>query len=279
MRYNKFDPDEHKKSQPRISKKTLNLILNATCIFLIFVLIFLVTVWIRSIRTTKYETIEPEKDLFNYEDNDEYLGSCVDLFKRIRTNPNVHSPPLRAPSREMKYLFEKGGQMPITGLEYIDEAHKDANDKPSDKIHLITNEELSLVNDYVEDHENSGHGPKVIKQQMLLYNDSLVNSHVLVLGSEQPWVEMIAYNLKASKIYTLDYTRKKYENPIFEWHHILDYLDYSIQYNNINHVDFAVTYSTIQHAGLGKLLFYSYNLKRLSLRFLCFNAYLTDEFE
>ena len=82
-----------------------------------------------------------------------------------------------------------------------------------------------MVNDYVEDHENTDHGSKIIKQKMLLYNDSLVDSHVLVFGSEQPWVEMIALSLKASKIITLDYTRKKYENPKLEWFHILDYMD------------------------------------------------------
>jgi hypothetical protein len=254
MRYNKFDPDDKKKNS-RISKKTLNLVLNTTCVVLTFVFIFLVTIWIRSIRTVKYETYEPEKELFTYEDNEEYLGSCIDLFKRIRENRNIHSPPLRVPPKEMKYLFEKNGQMPITSLEYIDEVYKDSNGQASEKIPVITNEDLSLVNDYVEDHENTGHGPKVIKQQMLLYNDSLVDSHVLVLGSEQPWVEMIALNLKASKIITLDYTRKKYENPKLEWFHILDYMDDSIRNKLINHVDFAISYSTIQHAGLGKFFF------------------------
>ena len=196
---------------------------------------------------------EQKVDTFIYEDSDKYLDNCVNLFRKIRSNPNIHNPPLRVPPKEMKALYEKGDQMPITGLDYIDEAYVDASGNKSDKIHVISDVELLLVNDYVEDHENSGHGPKIIKQQMQLYNKELQGAHVLVVGSEQPWVEMIARNLGAEKIISLDYTRKKYTNAHFEWWHILDFLDFSADNKYIDHVDFAITYSTVQHAGLGKV--------------------------
>jgi hypothetical protein len=66
------------------------------------------------------------------------------------------------------------------------------------------------------------------------------------------WIESIAVELQAKKIYTLDYTHKKYESSQLEWVHVFDYLGDAIKQGLIENFDTSVSFSSIEHSGLGR---------------------------
>ncbi len=64
---------------------------------------------------------------------------------------------------------------------------------------------------------------------------------------------MILKHEHASKVYTLEYTRKEYEQKdLLEWLHVQDYLSYLIQNDKIEEFDNAASFSSIEHSGLGR---------------------------
>lgn len=221
MRYQRFDQES------KVSRRNFNLFINCLTALVIFLIILVLSLLIKSVIESKSSTTAPVKqtasakqeETFSYYDTGDgsYKKNCINLFKKIRNNQNIHNPPLRAPPHDMIDKFEVNGQMPITNYDYIDNAYKDASGNKTDKIYLISNEELNQIIESNKDYENAGHGSKIIQQQMKLYGHKVKDSDVLVLGSETAWIEMIATDLGAKKIYTLEYTRKKFENPDFEW--------------------------------------------------------------
>ena len=88
---------------------------------------------------------------------------------------------------------------------------------------------------------------------MKKYKKHLKYQSLVVIGTQEPWIEAIGYWLSASKITTLDYTRKKYENDRLEWLHVNDYLDDLISSNKqIEEFSNAASFSSIEHSGLGR---------------------------
>ncbi len=73
-----------------------------------------------------------------------------------------------------------------------------------------------------------------------------------MIGTISPWIEAISYELNASKIVTLDYTRKYWHESKLEWYHVNDYLEEMIASHTLEHYDNAATFSSIEHAGLGR---------------------------
>jgi len=74
----------------------------------------------------------------------------------------------------------------------------------------------------------------------------------IIIGTQSPWIEAISYELNASKIITLDYTRKYWHEEKLEWHHVNDYLDEMLKEQLLEQIDNSVSFSSIEHAGLGR---------------------------
>lgn len=73
-----------------------------------------------------------------------------------------------------------------------------------------------------------------------------------MIGTREPWVEAISYELNASKTITLDYTRKYYHDPKLDWYHVNDFLEDMIKTEQIETIENGATFSSIEHAGLGR---------------------------
>ena len=84
------------------------------------------------------------------------------------------------------------------------------------------------------------------------YSNFIKEKSMVVLGTIKPWLEAIALDAGASKVITLEYTRKEYEQKDMEWLHVNDYIDNSIKNNRIEEYDNAATFSSLEHAGLGR---------------------------
>ncbi len=74
----------------------------------------------------------------------------------------------------------------------------------------------------------------------------------LIIGTQSTWVEAISYELNASRIITLDYTRKYWHEEKLEWHHVNDYLDEMLEKQLLEQIDNSASFSSIEHAGLGR---------------------------
>lgn len=201
MKYNNSKPKLH--SPFRTYRKNFKLLTNFSKILLVSLLLFLIIKWMISNQNSKPQLIDSEFE-FNYKQTKDYTDNCVRLYKKIRDNKLVFEPPLQELPKGLENKFVKDGDMIVSNYVYLDNTIKDSNDS----IQLITNKDLSILSDFIDDASSLDHGPKIIKEQLEEYWHKVKKAHVLVLGSEKPWVEVIASNLGAEKVYTLEYTKK-----------------------------------------------------------------------
>ncbi len=75
----------------------------------------------------------------------------------------------------------------------------------------------------------------------------------VVIGTQSPWVEALALDVNSSRVFTLEYTKKEFEQKeVLEWLHVHAYLTKSIQERKIEEFDNAASFSSIEHSGLGR---------------------------
>ena len=79
------------------------------------------------------------------------------------------------------------------------------------------------------------------------------DKHILVIGSQTPWIETILLNKGAKNITTFDYVKIKSDHPQVE---VLTpaelsemYLQKKVQF------DTMITFSSLEHSGLGRCKF------------------------
>jgi len=185
-----------------------------------------------------------------------YKQDCMKLFKELKDpNPSqFYRPPLARPPADLFDEFTQYGDMPITKYLYINEVYSDADKDKTEKMEIVTKDIVDSyrlrngqrVENYYQDISNN--------DLMTKYSKSNIHGKTLtVIGTQKPWLEAIALDAGASKVITLEYTRKEYEQKnILEWLHIHDYLDYLIKNDKIEQFDNAATYSSLEHTGLGR---------------------------
>ncbi len=81
---------------------------------------------------------------------------------------------------------------------------------------------------------------------------NITGKHVLVVGSQSPWLEAIILEVGAAKITTLDYAQMKSEHPQIDIVTPLEiregYLDGTFK----EAFDVVVSFSSLEHSGLGR---------------------------
>ena len=180
---------------------------------------------------------------------------CLDLYKKIRfPNKNlVFRPPLKEPPPELMANFTDNGRMPIKQYFYINDAYSDSDSDKKDQIKKnITNDEIDIWRDKIRKKHELNYGDTTVNEKMFKYKEFLQKKSFVVLGTELPWIESIAYEVGCSSITTLDYTRKNYQTPRLEWIHVNDYFDKSIENLRFEEFDNAASFSSIEHSGLGR---------------------------
>ena len=76
------------------------------------------------------------------------------------------------------------------------------------------------------------------------------DKHVLVIGSQVPWIEMILLKKGARNVTTFDYVKMKSEHPQVEVLTPAELLEKFL--NEQVSYDAMVTFSSLEHSGLGR---------------------------
>ena len=79
------------------------------------------------------------------------------------------------------------------------------------------------------------------------YKHLVVNSNVLVVGSQSPWIEVLLLAAGVKHITTAEYGIIYTEHPQMSWIHPKDFNE-----TLIDAFDIVVSYSSLEHAGLGR---------------------------
>ena len=197
------------------SKKVFLFISLSTTILLIIKLIQIKSnnVYMRPIFNKSCVTIFSEIVNENKECTD-YIRKCNKLFLRLRY-PNqslIIRPPLRMPPAEMMNRFTQNGDMPITKQFYFNEVYSDSNsNKKNVQGKVSANKFYELVKQVEENKPIGQYDDSSLSLIMKKYLNKIKCKSLVVIGTQIPWVEAIAYHLSVSRITTLDYTRKQYE--------------------------------------------------------------------
>jgi hypothetical protein len=184
-----------------------------------------------------------------------YNENCIKLYKKMRYPDKslIVRPPLKQPPHEMLNDFIQNGLMPITKYWYFDNAYTDSNSENTNGE--MKNVYKQLVDTLKQVRANAGlpnYGDKNLNKLMHLYASEIAQKSLAVIGTEYPWVEAIAYDIGASSITTLDYTRKTYGVENLHWYHVNDYLEDAMESQKLEHFGTIASFSSIEHSGLGR---------------------------
>ena len=142
--------------------------------------------------------------------------------------------------------------MPIRRYWYFNEVYSDANQKSVNNKQIIPKSVVDSFRLKDNNRAENQYKDRYNHQMMPKYTNFINGKSMVVLGTIKPWLEAIALDAGASKVITLEYTRKEYEQKDMEWLHVNDYIDNSIKNDRIEEYDNAATFSSLEHAGLGR---------------------------
>ncbi|CAF0935345.1 unnamed protein product [Brachionus calyciflorus] len=169
-----------------------------------------------------------------------YLKKCIDLYKKER-NPDpklIKRPPVREIPADMYDEFTMYGKMPNRKYWYINEVYSDSTSNNKTIMQEYSIMDIAKLVEKVKNNEPQPHyGDKVLNELMGNYSSYVKDKSVVVIGTQLPWVEAIAYYHGATYITTLDYTRKKYRVANMNWYHVNDFLDEHIEKRKIEEFD------------------------------------------
>ena len=183
-----------------------------------------------------------------YYDVIEKTVDCDALF----SNPDIDAPGefCDAPKKPPKWLapeYTYGDRVPFK-YWYIDD---------TDGINMYTNWSMDLLTYLTEryhlDNMRSPYGEEavqMIKNFTLTYLD-VKDKHVLVYGSQSPWIEVILLEAGARKITSIDYMEITSEHERIETMTAWDMADKFIK-RTLPKFDVMVTFSSLEHSGLGR---------------------------
>jgi hypothetical protein len=183
-----------------------------------------------------------------------YRQDCIALYLKLR-NPDrklIFKPPLKYIPAEMYADFTQNGLLPNKKYWYFDDAYSDSFGNFKFWNWKIKQSRIDNYVKKIKKNEPLGYGDKTLNELMHAYGERIRGDTVIVIGTVNPWVESIAYELEASQILSLDYTRKTSEVARLKWMHVNDYLDEAILESKLEHIANAVSFSSIEHAGLGR---------------------------
>ena len=143
----------------------------------------------------------------NKNDREKYEFECFDLFNDLRNpNPNMFfNPPLDQIPNSMFNEFPQFGEMPLSKLWYFNEPYYDLSNNYSIEKEIITKSQIDYfrTNDGKKRPENN-YGDWYNHYFLRKYSKNIRNKNFLVFGSIKPWLEAIALDNQASKVYTFD---------------------------------------------------------------------------
>jgi hypothetical protein len=196
------------------------------------------------------QIIQPKSYQFPLNKCLNYKSYCLNLFKRL-VNPNktmIYNPPMKQIPEGMLSDFTQNGDLPLTSYWYFNDINADIAKNES-----IDQKQFELFRDKIKNSKPLGYFDGLDFSKVLHeYKNSIESKQVLVIQSETVWIEALLYEMNASKITTLNNTRRYWTDSKLEWHHVNDYLKKAIDAELIENFDSSITFSTVEHAGLGR---------------------------
>ncbi|EYC06066.1 hypothetical protein Y032_0078g1175 [Ancylostoma ceylanicum] len=169
--------------------------------------------------------------------------SCAEIFEDWL---NITKRPIPAkPPKEVKES-DKDAFL-LNGYSFLYE-YKYSNEKAA-RAQVVWNEIAKMMwkpRKYV-----GGYGNEGLAVYYAMRDYRLENMTGFVIGSREPWIEVLALRSGASKVYTVEYraTRVLGTDRI-EYMHPIDFAEKWKE--NVEKFDFAITFSSIEHSGLGR---------------------------
>ena len=196
---------------------------------------------------------------------------CESLFQESRDR-QVWPPP-RFPPEETVDLFTMGGSIPLTSFyfsqKYADgkalvgtwskemiESYIKATKQLANSIYKAKNVGVRVKNRKVN-RRISRYGyrsTRDVLETMHVWKKAIMNKHVLVIGSERPWLEGMLLAFGAKLVTTLEYGSIIAEHPQLNSITVTQ-LNHAVRENATKYLgsfDTAFSYSSIEHAGLGR---------------------------
>jgi SAM-dependent methyltransferase len=207
------------------------------------------------------ETVEVTEKKATSNRKKQFREKCVRLFKKMRyPNKNLlFRPPLKLPPADLIFNFTDNGKMPIAKQWYINEAYSDSSDThDQDKkiTYTIPSADMLKLREIVRQRQPiSVYSDLTMTKKLFAYKMEVSGRTLAVIGTQTPWIEAIACEVGVSRVTTLDYTRKKYDNSDgqLEWRHVNDYLEAVIEgKEQFESFDNIASFSSIEHSGLGR---------------------------
>jgi hypothetical protein len=134
-----------------------------------------------------------------------YRSECFKLLHKLRYPDKrlLHDPPLKEPPPELFDEFTQHGEMPILRYWYFNDLSYSVDRSTVKK---------SAIDSYVakiRQNQPLGYNDLSLKDLMFTFGVSIAQKTFVVIGTIEPWIESLAFELQASKITTLDYNYKK----------------------------------------------------------------------
>lgn len=132
------------------------------------------------------------------------------------------SPPTRSIPDELLPAFTQNGAMPVRRYAYVNEAMDTSNPLYSRRQRVISAGELKGWRGKVRKDQALSYNSLALKQTMQKHRAQLTGRSLLVLGSQQPWVEAIGLELDVQRpISTVDHADKSFEQTQdLTWHQV-----------------------------------------------------------
>ena len=79
----------------------------------------------------------------------------------------------------------------------------------------------------------------------------MAGKNVLVIGSETPWIEVMALMYEAKTVTSVDYRKIKCEDPRIQVMTNSEMIDRYVS-GTLTKFDVVISYSSLEHSGLGR---------------------------
>jgi len=174
--------------------------------------------------------------------------NCQEIFELEEIDASDMTFPAEPPE-ELIPLYTLGGSIPVVPKDILKVVYLDGTDKlvwTEDDIEaqMMAMESGELQGTYGAEETNK-------LRDFVLNKMSLSGKSVLVIGSEQPWVEVSALLAGAAKVTTLEYAEIESQHPKIDTYtpskFRAAYLD-----GSLGEFDAILSHSSLEHSGLGR---------------------------
>lgn len=168
---------------------------------------------------------------------------------------NRFPPPTEIPKVMLADFTMGDEKMPLQNW-YIDDTMLAKGDQSRRLARWRAKWEKSRIEEYIKSIKGGNYHTgysipetKAIYEAMMMYKSELAGSHVAVIGSQRPWVEVLLLAVGVKNITTIEYTDLSSDHPQLNSLHPSDMDKIYAKGELFDHI---VTYSSLEHAGLGR---------------------------